>query len=124
MYRGGFVRGLLLAILLIAVVGGAAYYAYGAGIAQGLLDSGKLTAPVAPIAPYSHYGFHHFGFGAFGCIVPFLFVLFIFALMRGIFGHGHWRWKMHHAHGDHGVPPMFDEWHKRAHEPGSSQPVK
>ena len=117
MHRGGFIRGLFIAILLIAVVGGAAYYAYGAGIAQGLADSGKLVAPTAPIAPYPCFGMHPFGFGfgPLGCIFPFLFFLLFFALVRGFLWRGHWG-----AEG-HSVPPKFEEWHKRAHEPQSAE---
>ena len=123
MERGGFFRGLLIAILLIAVVGGAAYYAYGAGVAQGLMEGGKLVAPAPAtgIAPYPYYGpfFHPFGFGlgAIGCIFPFLFFLLFFALVRTFLWRGHWGHGMHHGHWDNGVPPKFEEWHKRAHEP-------
>ncbi len=125
MDRGGFIRGLLIAILLIAVVGGAAMFAYNAGIAQGLSDSGKLVAPVAPIAPYPYYGpFFHpfgFGFGAFGCLFPLLFFFLIFGLARGIFWRGHWGWKGHHGQWESSVPPKFEEWHNRAHEPKSAE---
>jgi hypothetical protein len=121
MHRGGFVRGLLVAILLLALVGGAAYYAYGAGVAQGLLDSGKLAAPAAPMAPYPYYGLHPFGFGfgVLGCIFPLLFFLLFFGLLRGIRGawRGQWGDGMHRGHWGDGLPPKFEEWHKRAHGP-------
>ena len=124
MHRGGFIRGLFIAILLIAVIGGAAYYAYGAGVAQGLVDSGKLVAPAAPIAPYPYYGMHPFGFGfgALGCIFPFLFILLLFALLRGIFFRGHWG---HHGHWDgegRGVPSKIEEWHRKLHEQQPATP--
>lgn len=121
MHRGGFVRGLLVAILLVALVGGAAYYAYGAGVAQGLTDSGKFAAPTAPIAPFPYYGMHRFGFGfgAIGCIFPLLFFLLFFGLLRGIFWGGRWGHGMHHWQWDaegHGVPSRVEEWHRKLHE--------
>jgi len=121
MHRGGFirglVRGLVIAILLIAIVGSVAFYAYSAGIEVG---RGGVVSPVQ-IAPYPYYGMHPFGFGfgALGCFFPFLFVLLFFALMRGIRGacRGRWGHGMHHGPWDNGVPPKFEEWHKRAHDP-------
>ena len=76
---------------------------------------------------YGHpmmYGRHHFGFfsGAFCFGILFLFLL-LGALRMMFFGRMH---MMHHHGGGHwrgpwgrhwedGVPPMFNEWHKRAH---------
>ena len=122
MERGGFIRGLLVAILLLAIVGGAAYFGYNAGIMQGLVEGRSGVTPPVQIAPYPYYGMHPFGFGfgALGCIFPFLFFLLIFGVLRGFLGRGHWGHGMHHGHGDaegRGVPPKFEEWHKRAHEP-------
>ncbi len=121
MERGGFFRGLLIAFLLIAIVGGAALYAYNVGVTQGLTNSGTLVAPTAPIAPFPYYGpFFHpfgFGFGAFSCLFPFLFFLLFFAILRGFFWRGHWG--MHRGDWERGVPPRFEEWHKRAHEEGT-----
>jgi hypothetical protein len=87
------------------------------------LESGKLVAPTAPIGPYPYYGMHPFGFGfgALGCIFPFLFILLFFGLMRGLFFRGRWGHGMHHGPWGNGVPPMFEEWHKRAHEPQSAE---
>ncbi len=118
--RGGFV-GLLIAILVIAAVVGIGVYAYNAGVAQGLVDSGKLAPPSTAIAPYPYYRpFFFHPFGVFGWLVPLFFFFLIFALIRAIFWRGHWGWGpgMHRAYwGEHGAPPMFEEWHKRAHEP-------
>jgi len=119
MHRGGFIRGLFVAILLIAIIGGAAYFAYGAGVAQGLTDGRGGVTPPLQIAPYPYYGMHPFGFGfgAIGCFFPFLFILLFFALMRGLLFRGHWGHGMHRGPWGDGVPPKFEEWHKRAHEP-------
>jgi hypothetical protein len=79
-------------------------------------------------APYPVYGygygmrFHHpfgFGFGCFGILIPlFLFFLALKAFRFAVWG-PRWGWGHHHGpwsrHWEDGVPPMFNEWHKRAH---------
>jgi len=113
-------------LVLIAAVAGIGFFAYQAGVANGSpisIESPAGDASVAPV-PYSHYGygygmpFHRpfgFGFGCFGLLIPLFLFFLAMKAMRFIFwgrGHhmGHWgrRW-------EGGAPPMFDEWHKRAH---------
>lgn len=63
------------------------------------------------------------GFGIFQCLVPLFFLLLIFAIFRLVFRPWGWRggwgrgpWGHHDGpDGQHAVPPMFEEWHKRAH---------
>ena len=125
-------------LVLLAAITGIAFFAYNAGVIHGAaLDLKPLIAqaqsqPPVPMPIYGAQGmmFHHmpfFGFGCFGILIP-LFLLFLaFAAMRHlIWGPGFgWRHRMH-MHGMHGhwgekgpwgegVPPMFDEWHRRAH---------
>ncbi|MBI3244492.1 MAG: hypothetical protein HYZ49_19605 [Chloroflexi bacterium] len=129
--------GVLLALLLLAGAVAIGATAYRAGVAQGLADSGKLVLPGgegfapeggAPAFAYPYYGFHHrpFGFGPFGfgfgflqCLFPLIFFFLFFSLLRGLFGWRRpWGWGGHHGgHGpwNKGAPPMFEEWHKRAH---------
>jgi hypothetical protein len=82
-----------------------------------------------PWGYYGSWGFGPFGFG-FGlirCLIP-LFILFLFfALLRGLFwrrwgpgwgpgwGWGHRSWGPGPGGPGQGVPPHFEEWHKRAH---------
>ena len=104
-----------IVLVLVAVMGAVAIgtNAYHAGIARGLEESGKL--PVS-YGPYWHHG--PFGFG-FGFLFPLLFFVLIFGLFRGRHcggSHGSWRTA--------GVPPMFDEWHRRAHETTKDSPQK
>jgi hypothetical protein len=84
---------------------------------------------------YGHgygYGYpmvgHHFGFHPIGAICGSIFFLFLFfgfikmIFFRGMWHHG-WEGHKHGPWGKHwekGVPPMFDEFHKRAH--GESAP--
>ncbi len=68
-----------------------------------------------------HFGWGG-GFGIFQCLVPLFFLLLLFALFRLIFRPWGWGWRggwrrdWHHGgpNGE-GLPPMFEEWHRRAH---------
>ena len=126
--------GLLVQILAVSAVGLGAY-AYNAGIAQGLAQSGKLVAPSDGALPYLvhpgafYFGPPGFGFGCFGLLVPLAFLFLFFSVMRGFMGHG---WGHRHAWRSEGpwskdVPPVFEEWHKRAHgqspEEGAQPPA-
>ncbi len=113
------VIGVLLALAVLAGVAGVATYSYQAGVVQGLAQRGALPAP-GPYpghAPYGYgYPFHGpfgFGFGLFGLLWTVLLVLLVFALARRLLWGGH-RWG---GPGGRGVPPWFEEWHRRAHEP-------
>jgi len=57
-----------------------------------------------------------FGFGLFFCL-PFLLLWFLFPL----FGWRRWGWARQREHWGKGAPPMFEEWHKRAHGQSPSQ---
>ncbi len=79
--------------------------------------------------------FHHFGFGlgCFGILIPlFLFFLAMKAFRMMVWGP---RWGHMRHHGDHRfwgrhwegeVPPMFEEWHKKAHNvpAGGGEPTE
>jgi hypothetical protein len=116
------VFGVLLVLAVVGAVAGIATYSYNSGVAQGLAQSGKLPVPGPGAGPYPGYPYpgypygypYHgpFGFGFFGFLWPILFIVLVFALVRGMFwrgygGGGHWR---------KGVPQRFEEWHRRAHE--------
>ncbi|GAB4421058.1 MAG: hypothetical protein Fur0044_18300 [Anaerolineae bacterium] len=124
------VFGVLLALVLMAGAVSIGVYSYNAGVAQGLIESGKLTdlPPGAEGRMYPYYGgpflFHRpFGFGFLGCFGPLLFLFLIFALFRGLWWGGPWGWRRGWRHDYHsrGVPPMFDEWHRQAHSQGTEQ---
>lgn len=131
------VLGILVVLLLIVgalAVGG---FGYRLGIMQNLAANPSLAAPQGngTVVPYYYgapYFFHPFGFGFgfLGCLFPLLGFLLIFLLIRGLFWRGGWGrrgWGMHgwgpgngpggqdFGPGGQGVPPMFAEWHKRAH---------
>ena len=124
---------IVAALVLIAAVAGVAFFAFQAGVAQGSpITVQSPSGETAPL-PYPYYGygmpFHGpFGFGyGFGCFGPLLGFFLIFLAFRFLFWgprwghrgmHGPWR----HGWGEGGVPPMFEEWHKRAHEPKTDTP--
>jgi hypothetical protein len=119
---------ILSALVLVAAIAGIGYFAFQAGVAQGSPITIEAPSGDAVPAPYPYYGygapFHRpygWGFG-FGCLVP-LVVLFLFFValrsFRWLFWGPRWGWGHHHGpwgrHWESGVPPMFDEWHKRSH---------
>jgi hypothetical protein len=111
-------RGFLGIVLLVVLVAGAAGLAYNAGVAHGLAQSGQTVAPPGggpyPYGPYyGPYMHGPFGFGFFGLLFPLLFIFLFFGLLRGLFWHS---WGGYGHHWGRGVPPEFEEWHRRVHE--------
>lgn len=131
-------------LLLIAIIVAGGVFVYRAGVAQGISQAPQVAEAIQQSAengnpmpmfnrgygygyPYHHgFGFGpHFGFFPFGFCFSILFLFFLFGLLRFTFrpwawgGRGHWgkSW-------EHGVPPKFDEWHKRAHGEATSEDSK
>ena len=118
------------ALVLIAALAGIAFFAFNAGVARGVATNIQAPAGESGALPYPYYGygmrpFGFHGFGFFGLLVPlFLFFLVIGAFRRLIWGprfgwHMHrrgWGGPMGHGPWGEGVPPMFAEWHRRAHQ--------
>jgi hypothetical protein len=122
-------------VVLLGVLIGLSIFAYNAGVTHGLATNIQASSGETPAVPYPYYGMpyrmHFFGFPGFGllsCLIPLFFVFLAFAAMRGLFGfrrHGwygmhHGPWGMYskdqNGEPERGVPPMFAEWHRRAHE--------
>jgi hypothetical protein len=142
MFRNGLVFRVIGVLLLIGLIATGGFMVFRAGEAQGIAQAPAVATAIsqaaesgqaAPVPPmmYGHgYGYpysfgyrHHFGFFPFGAICGSIFFLFFFfGFMKMIFfrrmRHG---WGHHGHHGPWGkdwennVPPMFNEWHKRAH---------
>ena len=121
------IPGVLVMVLLVGALAAVGGMAYRAGVMQGLAQEGKIefVAPPAGAAGYYPYHagpfFHPFGF--FACLGPLFFIFLVFGLLRMVFRPWGWRHgMMHHGPwGQHGAPPMFEEWHKRAHGGGASE---
>lgn len=120
---------IIAGLVLVAAIAGIAFFAFRAGVTQGSPITVEAPSGETVPAPYPYYGygygmrFHHpFGFG-FGCFGPLLVLLLLFLALRSfrfLFWGPRWGWGHHHhspwgMRWENGVPPMFDEWHKRAH---------
>jgi hypothetical protein len=123
-------------LLVLAAIAAIAYLAFNAGVTQGV--AARVAAPQGQAGgtafPYYGWplwfpGFPFYGFGFFGALFG-LFLLFLvlrlitFAIWGPRWGYGrhtHGGWR-HGWEDESGLPPMFKEWHDRAHksvEPGS-----
>ncbi len=116
----GIIIGVLVVLAILVGAAGIGATAYQAGVARGLAERGELVGPRGPDdapGPYFRGPFFYprpfgfgFGFGFLGLLFPVLFILLLFGLLRGIF------WRGHRRHWEKGVPPMFEEWHRKAHQ--------
>jgi hypothetical protein len=112
---------LLVAALIAIVVGVTAYnLGFSHGVAQQL--------PAAAAGPYPYpWPYRPWGVG-FGFVIP---MLFLFFLLRALLWGGPWRRGWYGGYGGYygrgcaagapGVPPAFEEWHRRAHEQDRQQ---
>ncbi len=125
---GRVVLRILAALVLVAIIAGVGVFAFNAGVATHV----QLPANATGQAPYPYYGFWHpFPFFGFGCFGPLIALFVFFLALRALsflfwgprWGHwGHMRRAWRHGWDEPGdVPPMFREWHDRAHGQ-SSQP--
>jgi hypothetical protein len=109
-------RAALIVFLFVAAAAGIGFMAYNAGVAHGLAEGGRWAATPGAAVPYV-YPWRPWGFG-FGFFPFFLFVLCFFLLRRVLWGGRGW------GHYYDGVPPRFEEWHRRAHERESESPSR
>ena len=102
-----------IGLLAIATMAGIGYYAYNAGLAHAIAESGRTAASgAAPVVVWPRWGF---GFGFFPFFPIFFFILLWVVLLRGLFWRGRrWGGGCGYEYGS-GVPPQFEEWHRRAH---------
>ncbi len=132
--NGRVVFRIVAALVLIAAVAGVAFFAFNAGAATHV----QLPASGTGQVPYPYYGWRFWGpfpFFGFGCLGPLFALLLLFLALRavsfvvwgprwGYWGHRHHGWRRGwDEEGD--VPPMFREWHDRAHgRPGAPEDKK
>ena len=118
------------ALVLIAAIAGIAFFAFQAGVAKGSPVTIEAPSGQTAPAPYPYYGygygmpFHRpwgFGFGFFGFLIPLFLFFLVLRAFRFLFWGARWGHHMGGGHGpwgrrwEGGAPPMFEEWHKRAH---------
>jgi hypothetical protein len=81
----------LVGLIVVGILAGIGVGIYQAGLAQGVVDAGRLPAgAVVPVAGYGYgwgWGFHG-GFGVFGLLFGIFFLFLIFGLIRAAFGRG------------------------------------
>lgn len=140
-HKGSFIFFRVLgALLVLGLILGAGAFGYKAGMAQGISQAPAVAKSIEkaaesgqPAYNYGYgyyprpYGFHH-GFSPFGAICgSIIFLFFFLGVMKMLFfrkmrhgeHHGHWGKRC-----EDGVPPMFNEWHKRAHEAPAGEEAK
>jgi hypothetical protein len=110
-------RALAIGTLIIAAAAAIGIGAYNAGLAQGIAESGRMIAAPPAGTPYVYVWPRPWGFGFFPFFPIVFFVLFFF-LVRGLLWRGRWHGGWGYRYG--GVPPAFEEWHRRAHAGQSS----
>jgi len=129
--NGKIVFRILAGLVLLAAIAGVAFFAFNLGVAQHvqLPATGNGQVPY----PYFGYGFWRpFPFFGFGCIAPLIALFLLFLAFRafsfifwgprwGHWGHMHHGWRRD-GWDESGVPPMFQEWHRRSHS--ESEPDK
>ena len=126
---------IMMAVVLLLgalAIGG---IAFNAGVAQGIAQSAHAATGADGGTALRTFGGpfffpRPFGFGFVGLLITLLVIFLVFGLVRRIFWFGTMRMRGFHGgpgrwDGDmpfRGVPPMFEEWHRRAHsEEGTSK---
>jgi hypothetical protein len=105
----------LFTALLTVMVG---VFAYNAGVAHGL----AANPPAQEVAMGWRPGLW---FHPFGLLVPLFFVFLWLSVLRGLWWGAPWRRRYGYGWDgplSGGVPPQFEEWHRRAHEQAGTPP--
>lgn len=113
-----------LSALALLTLGGV--YVYDLGVARGLAEGAAVTDVGGRAVPMFGW-WRPWGFG-FGFFPFFPFLLLLFVALRVFLWRGRWygrRWYGRGygpgwSDGRDGVPPAFEEWHRRAH--GQQEP--
>ena len=107
---------LLMGAVMITALATVGFYTYNLGVAHGVAESTQAIAAQAgtpgagaPAVVVWHRPWGG-GFGFFP-FFPLFFILFWVFIARGLF----WRGARWGRYRHDGVPPAFDEWHRRAH---------
>ena len=127
--NGNIFGRIVAGLVLIAVIAGIAFFAFNAGVAQGVATKVPQSVTQPGTMPYPYYGapffWHPFGVfgGIFGFIIGLLILIFVFRLISFVVFGPRWGWgggRMYRHAWRHGwsegdVPPMVKEMHDRLH---------
>ena len=123
--NGKILARIVAALVLLAAIAGIAFFAFNAGVAQGVATKLPQSATQPGNMPYFHFGapfFWHPFFGIFGFLIGLFVLFFVFRLVSFIVFGPRWGWggrmsrhAWRHGWSEDGVPPMFKEMHDRAH---------
>lgn len=126
--NGRSILGIALSVLIVIVLAGVGVGIYNAGVAEGIVEAGRVPAGAALPAGYGYgYGWHGagIGFGFFGLLFPILFILLLVGIARAAFGGGRGRWGGGWGPGGPGAGPggwqeererRISELHQRLHD--------
>jgi len=111
------VRAVVFFLLVLAGAAAIGVSAYNAGVQHGAFEAARTAAlpPEGSPAPvYVWAGPWHPGyFPVFPLFLGFFLLVFV---LRGLLWRGSWGGRGCGPRRHDGVPPAFDEWHRRAHE--------
>jgi len=110
---------IIAGLILLAAIAGIALFAYQEGAMY--RTAANIQLPAAGNIPFFPYLRHPF-FNIFRVLFAFFLLILAFSAMRHLIWGPHWYWR-HTHHGPRGergrwgdgIPPMFAEWHHRAH---------
>jgi hypothetical protein len=113
-------------LVLLAAIAGIAVFAFNAGAATHIqlpaASTGQARYPYYCYPFWRPFPFFGFGFGCFGPLIALLLLFLAFRALSFLFWGPRWGWRhgmrrgwRHSWDDESGVPPMFREWHDRAH---------
>jgi len=113
------VRAIVLLLLVLAGAAAIGVLAYNAGVQHGFVEASRTAAVPPEGTPRVYVWPGPWGPGYFP-VFPFVFgFLLVAVVLRGLLwgGPGRGAWRRGGCGPRHdGVPPAFDDWHRRAHE--------
>ena len=106
----------VIVVLLLVLAGAAAVgiLSYNAGVQHGFVEASRTAALPPEGTPHVYVWAGPGYFPVFPLFFGFVVVVFV---LRGLLWRGSWRGRSRGCGPGHdGVPPAFDEWHRRAHD--------
>jgi len=119
---------ILAGLILLAAIAGLGFFVYQAGVAHAVAANIQVSATGTTGSPTVFHGmpYGYFmwfpGFGLLSLLIPLFLLFLVFGAVRRMIWGPRWGWRHmgygqmgHRGSWGEGVPPMFAEWHRRAH---------